>query len=237
MVNSSRSVGLNPVGLDERLKRTDLSQEAKDALKRTFTKEVRLASGSLWRSEGAPRDELVFVRSGLLEKFRLSELGSRTIGLRFPGEAILPGDTPALYATRALVDSEIIIAPKQAVDDVVARFTDVAALFWKAADRYAAITAEWLFNQSSKRASSRVAHLFCETAWRSGSAPKSLLNPFTQLQIAKITGQTSVNVNRVIMELERTGLIGREGRNILFHDWDDLCRLARFDYAYLKSMH
>ncbi len=177
----------------------------------------------------------MFVRSGLLEKFRLSELGSRTIGLRFPGEAILPGDTPALYAIRALVDSEIIIAPKQAVDDVVARFTDLATLFWKAADRYAVITAEWLFNQSSKRASSRVAHLFCEIAWRSGSAPAFLLNPFTQRQVAPITGQTTVNVSRVIIELERIGVISREGRNIIFHDWDDLCRLARFDYSYLQA--
>ena len=41
-----------------------------------------------------------------------------------------------------------------------------------------------------------------------------MINPFTQQQIADITGQTSVNVNRVFADLERQGLIGREGREI-----------------------
>lgn len=227
---------MGPVGIGQRLSQADLSQEARNALERALVKEVRLAAGGVWRSEGTPRDELVFVRSGLLEKFKLTDGGSRTIGLRFPGEAILPGDTPALYATRALVESEILIAPKHEIDEVIASFPEVALLLWKAADRYGAITAEWLFNLGSKGASARIAHLFCETAWRSGSAPGSMVNPFTQLQIAQITGQTSVNVNRVIMDMERSGLISREGRKIIFHDWDELRGLARFDEAYLRPI-
>ncbi len=43
-----------------------------------------------------------------------------------------------------------------------------------------------------------------------------LLNPFTQQQIAEITGQTSVNVNRVFADMERQGLIRRKGRDIEF---------------------
>ena len=34
-----------------------------------------------------------------------------------------------------------------------------------------------------------------------------MTNPFTQQQIADITGQTSVNVNRVFADMERQGLI------------------------------
>ena len=41
-------------------------------------------------------------------------------------------------------------------------------------------------------------------------------NPFTQQQIADITGQTSVNVNRVLADMERQGLIRRKGRDIEF---------------------
>jgi hypothetical protein len=47
---------------------------------------------------------------------------------------------------------------------------------------------------------SRVAHLLCETAKRMNVDMKSdpMVNPFTQQQIADITGQTSVNVaNRI----------------------------------------
>jgi len=61
-----------------------------------------------------------------------------------------------------------------------------------------------------------------------------MLNPFTQQQIADITGQTSVNVNRVFADLERQGLIYRRGREIQFKDWNELRRIAGFQPAYLQ---
>jgi DNA-binding MarR family transcriptional regulator len=61
-----------------------------------------------------------------------------------------------------------------------------------------------------------------------------MLNPFTQQQIADITGQTSVNVNRVLADLERQGLIKRKGREIEFTDWDEMRRLASFQASYLE---
>ena len=48
-----------------------------------------------------------------------------------------------------------------------------------------------------------------------------MTNPFTQQQIADITGQTSVNVNRVFADLERQGLITPQGPR------NHLPRLAR----------
>ena len=59
-------------------------------------------------------------------------------------------------------------------------------------------------------------------------------NPFTQQQIADITGQTSVNVNRVFAEMERQGLIKRSGREIQFTDWAEIRRVASFQPAYLE---
>ena len=56
-------------------------------------------------------------------------------------------------------------------------------------------------------------------------------NPFTQQQIAEITGQTSVNVNRVMADLERQGLIERNGRDIQFTDWPEMRRVASFQPA------
>jgi CRP-like cAMP-binding protein len=81
-----------------------------------------------------------------------------------------------------------------------------------------------------------VVHLLCELAERSGVDPseRRIVNPFTQQQIADITGQTSVNVNRVFADLERQGLIRREGREILFEDWNELRRVASFSAAYLQ---
>jgi CRP-like cAMP-binding protein len=63
---------------------------------------------------------------------------------------------------------------------------------------------------------------------------QSMLNPFTQQQIADITGQTSVNVNRVFADLERQGLIKRRGREIQFTDWNELRRVGGFQPGYLQ---
>ena len=60
-----------------------------------------------------------------------------------------------------------------------------------------------------------------------------MINPFTQQQIADITGQTSVNVNRVFADLERQGLIHRTGREIQFLDWPEMRRVASFQPGYL----
>jgi CRP-like cAMP-binding protein len=60
-----------------------------------------------------------------------------------------------------------------------------------------------------------------------------MVNPFTQQQIAEITGQTSVNVNRVLADMERQGLIKRKGRDIEFTDWSEMRRVASFQPEYL----
>ena len=66
------------------------------------------------------------------------------------------------------------------------------------------------------------------------SGPERLSNPFTQQQIADITGQTSVNVNRVFADLERQGLIRRRGREIQVNDPAEFRRVASFQPGYLR---
>jgi hypothetical protein len=61
-----------------------------------------------------------------------------------------------------------------------------------------------------------------------------MLCPVTQIQMAEITGQTSVNVNRVLSDLEDKGLLGRAGSQFEFPDWAGLARLASFDPGYLE---
>jgi DNA-binding IclR family transcriptional regulator len=67
------------------------------------------------------------------------------------------------------------------------------------------------------------------------SGDDRLVNPFTQQQIADITGQTSVNVNRVLADMERHGLIRRKGRDIQFMDWAEMLRVGSFQPAYLEA--
>ena len=46
---------------------------------------------------------------------------------------------------------------------------------------------------------------------------------------------TSVNVNRVLADMERQGLIRRKGRDIQFVDWAEMLRVGSFQPAYLEA--
>ena len=190
-----------------------------------------------FREPGVPRNEVMFVHSGLLSKFKPDGSGRRQIvALRFPGDGILPREGEAEYGIQAIVRSTVLVGKAEDFNPLVEQHPDMARFFWKLIQRHNSIGYEWLVNCGRRDSTARVAHLLCETAQRSGTdvPSESMLNPFTQQQIADITGQTSVNVNRVFAELERQGLIRREGRQIHFDDWAEIRRVASFQPGYLQ---
>jgi CRP-like cAMP-binding protein len=189
-----------------------------------------------FRDSGVPRDEVIFVRSGILSKFKIDGAARRQIvALRFPGEGILPRPGPSSYGIQAIVPSEVLIGAADDFNRIVDKHPDLQKFFWRLTQRNEAIGYEWLINCGRRDSTARVAHLLCETAVRShANVPDDALhNPFTQQQIAEITGQTSVNVNRVMADLERQGLIERRGRDIRFTDWSEMRRVASFQPEYL----
>jgi CRP-like cAMP-binding protein len=118
-------------------------------------------------------------------------------------------------------------------DPIVEANPELQRFFWRLIQRNEAIGYEWLVNCGRRDSTARVAHLLCETAARMHINAAKMLNPFTQQQIADITGQTSVNVNRVLADMERQGLIKRKGREIDFPDWSEMRRVASFQPEYL----
>ncbi len=190
-----------------------------------------------FREPGVARDEVMFVRSGILSKYKADGAGRRQIiALRFPGDGILPRAGVADYGIQAIVRSEVMIGSAEDFDLIVKANPELQRFFWALIQRHASIGYEWLVNCGRRDSTARVAHLLCETAERSGidATRDGMLNPFTQQQIADITGQTSVNVNRVFADLERQGLIRREGRQITFTDWREMQRVASFQPGYLQ---
>jgi CRP-like cAMP-binding protein len=189
-----------------------------------------------FREPGAPRDEVIFVTAGILAKFKPDGSGRRQIvALRFPGETILPRDGTASYGIQAIVRSEVMVGRAKDFDALIDAHPQLHRFFCSLVQRNESIGYEWLVNCGRRDSTARVAHLLCETAVRAGVNAEhgSMVNPFTQQQIADITGQTSVNVNRVFADLERQGLIDRHGREIEFKDWAELRRVASFQPAYL----
>jgi CRP-like cAMP-binding protein len=226
-----------PVSLGETLIAAGLEPRLAKLLQDMRHKIVRADPRRAFREPGAPRDEVMFVRSGLICKYKTDSGGRRQIvALRFPGEGILPREGAAGYGVQAVVKSEIMVGSANDFNPIIDAHPELQRFFWGLTERNEAIGYEWLMNCGRRDSTARVAHLLLETAVRSGieGEHSKLHNPFTQQQIAEITGQTSVNVNRVFADLERQGLIERNGREIQFHDWAEMRRIASFQPAYLQ---
>ena len=188
-----------------------------------------------FREIGAQRDEVMFVRSGILAKYKTDGSGRRQIvALRFAGEGILPGQGLADYGIQAIVKSEVMVGKAKDFDPIVNAHPELQRFFLRLIQRNESIGYEWLVNCGRRDSTARVAHLLCETAVRMHVPASKMTNPFTQQQIADITGQTSVNVNRVFADMERQGLIKRSGRDIQFTDLAEIRRIASFQPAYLE---
>ncbi len=222
------------VDLRETLISSGLAPHLADLLEQMPSKSVDVDPRRPFRDPDIQRNEVMFVRSGLLAKFKNDSAGRRQIvALRFPGEGILPTNGRADYGIQAIVRSEVLVGSAADFDPIVDAHPDLQRFFWRLIQRNEAIGYEWLVNCGRRDSTARVAHLLCETAVRMHSDHNRLQNPFTQQQIADITGQTSVNVNRVFAEMERQGLIRRQGRDIEFVDWSEISRVASFQPNYL----
>jgi len=231
-----RAAAVPRVSLKETLIKAGLDPHLAQILEDMPHRVIHVDPKRPFRDPGTPRNEVMFVRSGILAKFKTDGSGRRQIvALRFPGEGILPREGHASYGIQAIVKSEVMVGRAEDFDPIVERFPEMQRFFWRLIQRNEAIGYEWLVNCGRRDSVARVAHLLCETATRAGidGERERMVNPFTQQQIADITGQTSVNVNRVFADLERQGLIQRSGREITFPDWSELRRIASFQPAYL----
>jgi CRP-like cAMP-binding protein len=233
---SRRSVSPTPaVSLRETLISAGLDSRLAGLLADVPQKSIQVDPRRPFRDPGVARDEVMFVRSGILAKFKTDNSGRRQIvALRFPGEGILPREGFAEYGIQAIVRSEVMVGKAEDFNRIVDAHPEIQRFFWRLIQRQEAIGYEWLVNCGRRDSIARVAHLLCETAVRMHAMNGHMQNPFTQQQIADITGQTSVNVNRVLADMERQGLIKRKGRDIDFTDWAEMRRVASFQPNYLE---
>src|SRR4051812_30168055 len=222
------------ISLRETLVSAGLEPHLADLLDQMPHRTVQVEPRRPFREPGVSRNEVMFVRSGILSKFKSDSSGRRQIvALRFPGEGILPREGRAEYGIQAIVRSEVMVGRAADFDPIVHAHPEMQRFFWRLIQRNEAIGYEWLVNCGRRDSTARVAHLLCETAVRMHVDSSRMTNPFTQQQIADITGQTSVNVNRVFADLERQGLIKRKGREIQFSDWAEMRRVGSFQPNYL----
>ena len=83
----------------------------------------------------------------------------------------------------------------------------------------------------------RIAHLLCELLLRFravGLTDKYAYElPIEQSELGDALGLTAGDVNRVLVDLRREGLVRAEGRTLIVDDWEGLKKAGEFDPRYL----
>lgn len=181
----------------------------------------------VFRAAGDPHEDML-VESGIIALFTNDSLGgTQIVALRFPGEAILArGPSVALQAV--VERSRVVVGRALSFPEVERHYR-----------RNEVIAQEWLARVMRNDCTARLAHMLCELTHRTDYHRQTsgiMALPLTQQRLGQVTGQTPVNVNRAMAELERRRLIERPtAREVKFLDYPALARMSGFDPAYLEA--
>jgi CRP-like cAMP-binding protein len=181
-----------------------------------------------------------FIASGLVVRFGQTSNGQRqTTAFHIPGDmadlhsAVRP---VGLGGLSALCATTILRVPHAAIRALAVRYPAIAEAFWRDCMLDAAVLMEWVVSVGRRDAQTRLAHILCEMAIRSGADREVLLDypfPVTQDQLADAAALTGVHVNRSLKSLREQGLATVREGTVQIHDWRGLASLGDFDAAYL----
>ncbi len=136
--------------------------------------------------------------------------------------------------TRAVVG----FIPHESLWELMARFPNIAAAFWRDMLIDAGISREWLISMGRRSALKHVAHLFCELYLKLQAVGLAInfqcKLPLIQTDLADALGLTPVHVNRVLREIRGRDLITLRSQMLVIKKWDELVRVSEFDPAYLQ---
>jgi CRP-like cAMP-binding protein len=180
---------------------------------------------------------------GFACRYRVLAKGERQImSFHTPGDIV---DLQSLHlevmdhSIAALVPSQVAFIPHQALHDLIQQHPRLGAALWRDTLIDAAIFREWLVGIGRRSSYARIAHLFCELAFKLkavglADGPTFEL-PITQTELADALGLTPVHVNRVIQQLRAEGLIHLQRGALTVLDWQGLRAAGEFHPAYLHQ--
>jgi CRP-like cAMP-binding protein len=221
---------------------SSLSAEEMIALQDCPARRQIVRSGVDLVREGERVDALIFLIEGWACQYITTCNGRRQISA-----LLLPGDICDLDALlfqrltcsiRMLSAGTVLAVPLDRVASVAANSPRISQAFTCIALAETAIFARRTLLLGRLSARERLAHLFCELAFRLGlttsTGEVSFYMPLTQEQLADILGLTPVHVNRTMQQLRTEGLIASTKHMLSICDIAGLRQVSGFEAAYLE---
>lgn len=221
--------------------RHDLSGEEESALRSMQWSQRRAERNQVIVRSGEELDHSILLLSGFALRSKFVADGSRQIV-----ETNVAGDFVDLHGfilrrleheISAASRCDMATVPHSELTRVTNQMPRLTRVLWFQTLVDAAIHREWMLVLGKKRSRARIAQLFCEMHVRLdlvGLAERGGYSlPFSQQELADITGMTPVHLNRSLKELRDAGLVTYRNGQVELHDAVGLARDAQFDQAYL----
>jgi CRP-like cAMP-binding protein len=223
-------------------RRDQLSPEERDALAATISTVRSVPAGTVLVRAHTVVSESTLLLEGLVARQYDLQTGKREItALHVPGDFL---DLHSLTLKQldhdvvALTPVRVASAPHGRLRALTETHPHLTRLLWFLTTVDAAIHRQWIAVKG-QAAAGRIAHLISEIHMRLelvGLADEQgFAMPLTQMDLADMTGLTSVHVNRTLRKLREAKLLEfRDGR-VTIANIHDLRGFAEFDPSYLYA--
>lgn len=230
----------------KKLRSRDVVSEAEEArLRAIMVREHRADKGETVVQMNQPMSESLLLVEGLACRYKDMRDGGRQIL-----ELNIAGDFVDLHAfllktldhnIGALTPCSFIWVRHDDLTQLTEDMPHLTRLLWLQTVLDAAIHREWVMSLGRRPARARLAQLFIELHERLaivGLARDGIYAlPLTQMELAEISGLTTVHVNRTLKVLREAGLVTIRGGKVRIENLAGLRDAAEFDATYLNLVN
>lgn len=145
------------------------------------------------------------------------------------------------FSVTTLASTTVGYIPHATLYDLTRRHLGLAHAFWRDIITDGAIFRIWMLNLGRRTAHERIAHLLCEMALRLEAVGLATSRAFeaslVSVDIGEALGLSMVQVNRVLQDFARDGLVTPKAASVEVLDFTGLAQICDFDPVYLHLGH
>lgn len=219
---------MNPCKCDAQYCFDALTDEERDALFSSITT-VRYTKGETIVKQGFAMSSILFLDKGIVKLDVAADNQNTTISIvsakAFVGLMCSFVDRQVDFSVVALVDSEISLIDKNAVDKLIRSNGEFASRLVHLMSLMTKEMVGELTRKNTKNSLGAIALTLLELMKHFGTARYTV--PFTRTELAEVVGFSKESVNLSLVSLSRDGIIALSGKQIQILDEERLRTIAR----------